>query len=215
MDVSKPMVFEQIARVGKALGHGTRLELLELLSQSERTVDSLARTAGLGVTTASAHLQTLKQAGLVATRKAGTRVYYRLAGEDVARLYAMLRDVATAHLADVATAVTALLGDDVARVTRDQLLARAERGEVTVVDVRPTVEYDGGHIPGAVNIPLDELPERLAELPSDTEVVAYCRDAHCVLAPAAVRLLTERGHPAYQLVDGMLEWRLAGLPVAA
>ncbi|GGM74350.1 ArsR family transcriptional regulator [Longimycelium tulufanense] len=213
--VTKPMVFDQIARVGKALASGKRLELLDLLAQAERTVEALARAAGLGVTTVSAHLQTLKQGGLVATRKEGTRVYYRLASPAVARLYAAVRDVAVTHLADVAAAVTAFLGPGVENVTREQLLRRADRGEVTVIDVRPPEEYASGHIPGALSVPLDELPHRLEELPVDTEIVAYCRDAQCVLAPDAVRLLTDRGRPARQLADGMLEWRLAELPVEA
>lgn len=213
--VTKPMVFDQIARVGKALASGKRLELLDLLAQAERTVESLARAAGLGVTTASAHLQTLKQGGLVATRKEGTRVHYRLASPEVAHLYATMRNVATSHLADVAAAVSAYLGPEVEHVTRDQLLHRADRGEVTVIDVRPHEEYAAGHIPGALSIPLDELVHRLDELPAETEVVAYCRGAHCVLAPDAVRLLADHGRPARQLADGMLEWRLADLPVEA
>ncbi|WP_216215429.1 ArsR/SmtB family transcription factor [Amycolatopsis aidingensis] len=211
--VTKPMVFDQIARVGKALASGKRLELLDLLAQAERTVEGLARAAGLGVTTTSAHLQTLKQGGLVATRKEGTRVFYQLASSEVAALYAAVRDVATTHLADVTAAVTAFLGPEVERVTRAELLARADRGEVTVLDVRPKVEYAAGHIPGALNIPLDELPDRLDELPEGTEIVAYCRGAQCVLAPDAVRLLADQGRPASRLADGMLEWRLAELPV--
>ncbi|GAA4427839.1 ArsR/SmtB family transcription factor [Actinokineospora soli] len=214
MAVTKPEVFDQIARVGKALANGKRLELLDLLAQAERTVDALAKAAGLGVTTASAHLQALKQGGLVATRKDGTRVHYRLAGPAVARLYATVRDVATDHLADVAAAVTAYLGPGVEQVTRAQLLERADRGEITVLDVRPAEEYAAGHIPGAVNIPVDQLLQRLDELPEGTEVVAYCRGAHCVFAADAVRLLADRGRPARALADGMLEWRLAELPVA-
>lgn len=213
--VTKPMVFDQIARVGKALASGKRLELVDLLAQSERTVEALAHAAGLGVSTTSTHLQILKQGGLVASRKDGTRVYYRLASGEVACLYAMLRDVASTHVADVAAAITAFLGPEVEQVTREQLLARVDRGEVTVIDVRPHVEYAAGHIPGALSIPLDELPDRLDELPEGTEVVAYCRDTHCVLAPDAVRLLTEQKRLARQLADGMLEWRLAELPVEA
>lgn len=213
-DSAKPLMFDQVARAGKALANGKRLELLDLLSQAERSVEDLARAAGLGVTTTSAHLQTLKQGGLVATRRDGTRVYYRLAGPEVARLYATLRDVATAHLADVAAAVTAYLGPEVEHVNRDELLARVESGTVTVLDVRPAEEYAAGHIPGAISIPLDQLAGRLAELPEDTEVVAYCRGVNCVLAPDAVRLLNERGRLARKLSEGMLEWRLAELPVA-
>jgi rhodanese-related sulfurtransferase/DNA-binding transcriptional ArsR family regulator len=210
---NKQLMFDQIARAGKALASGKRLELLDLLAQAERTVEGLARAARLGVSTASAHLQTLKQGGLVATRKEGTRVYYRLASPDVARLYADLRDVATTHLADVAAAVTDFLGPEVEHVSRDDLLERARRGDVVVLDVRPAEEYAAGHIPGALSIPLNQLAERLDELPADTEVVAYCRGVNCVLAPDAVRLLSEHGREARRLADGMLEWRLAELPV--
>jgi rhodanese-related sulfurtransferase len=209
----KAMLYEQIARTAKALANGKRLELVDLLAQGERTVEALARASGLGVTTTSAHLQSLRAGGVVATRRDGTRVYYRLAGDDVADLYARLRDVAANHLADVAAAVRAYLGDDTEEVSRDELLRRAAAGEVTVVDVRPGEEYAAGHIPGALSIPLAELTDRLAELPADTEVVAYCRGAYCVLAPQAVRVLGEHGRTARRLADGMLEWRVAGLPV--
>jgi rhodanese-related sulfurtransferase/DNA-binding transcriptional ArsR family regulator len=201
--------------VGKALASGKRLELLDLLAQGERDVASLAAAADLGVTTASAHLQTLRQANLVTTRRDGTRVLYRLAGRDVADLFARLRDVAQSHLPDVEAARLAYLGDDGGEpVTRDQLQHLAETGTITVLDVRPTEEYAAGHIPGAVSIPLDELADRLAELPDDGQIVAYCRGAYCVLAHDAVRLLTRHGHTANRLADGMLEWRLADLPVA-
>lgn len=210
---AKNALFDQFARVGKALASGKRLELLDLLAQGERTVEALARAAGLGLTTASAHLQTLKQANLVATRRAGTRIYYRLAGVDVAALLALVRSVANAHLPDVEAARIAYLGSDTDQVAREELLHRANTG-ITVLDVRPREEYAAGHIPGAVGIPLDELPERLADLPVDQEIVAYCRGTYCVLAHDAVRLLTTAGHRARRLADGMLEWRLAELPIA-
>ena len=210
----KTALFDQFARVGKALASGKRLELLDLLAQGERDVASLAHAADLGVTSASAHLQTLRQANLVTTRREGTRVLYRLAGRDVARLYAQVRDVARSHLPDVEAARRAYLGDDGGQpVTRDQLRELSRGGSVTVLDVRPREEYASGHIPGAVSIPLDELAERLSELPDDGHIVAYCRGGYCVLAHDAVRLLAARGRPAQRLADGMLEWRLAGLPV--
>ena len=210
----KAALFDQLARVGKALGSGKRLELLDLLAQGERTVDALARTCGLGITTASAHLQALKRAGLVATRREGTRIHYRLAGPDVAEAYVRLRDLAAVHLPDVAAARDAYLGpDDAEAVTRDELLRRVAAGAVTVVDVRPAEEYAAGHIPAAVSIPLGELPDRLAELPADVEVVAYCRGAYCVFSHEAVRLLAAHGRHARRLAEGMLEWRLADLPV--
>jgi rhodanese-related sulfurtransferase/DNA-binding transcriptional ArsR family regulator len=208
-------LYEQFARVGKALASGKRLELLDLLAQGERDVASLAAAADLGLTTASAHLQTLRQANLVTTRRDGTRILYRLAGADVAQLYARLRDVAQSHLPDVEAARVAYLGADGGEpVTREQLQKLARRRLVTVLDVRPTEEYEGGHIPGAVSIPLDELAARLAELPDGGQIVAYCRGAYCVLAHDAVALLRRRGRRAQRLADGMLEWRLAGLPVA-
>lgn len=210
---AKTALFDQFARVGKALGSGKRLELLDLLAQGERTVEALAQAADLGLTTASAHLQSLKRAHLVATRREGTKVYYRLAGDDVALLYALVRNVASEHLADVAAARDAYLGPDTDQVGRDELLRRVRAGQVAMVDVRPREEYAAGHIPGAVSIPLDELADRLTDLPTDQEVVAYCRGAYCVLAHEAVRLLTDRGRPARRLADGMLEWRLADLPV--
>jgi len=214
---AKTELFEQYARVGKALSAPKRLELLDLLAQGERTVDALARTAGLGVSTASMHLQTLRQAGLVRTRKEGTSVHYRLAGDDVAGLYADLRDVALAHLADADRALVAYLGgDDVGEaedVPREELLRRARSGETVVLDVRPQHEYAAGHIPGAVSIPVEELEQRLTELPADVHVVAYCRGAYCVLAYDAVRLLTRHGRSAQRLREGMLEWQLAGMPV--
>lgn len=211
----KTALYEQFARVGKALASGKRLELLDLLAQGERDVASLAAAAGLGVTTASAHLQALRQANLVTTRRDGTRIWYRLAGRDVADLFARVRDLAQSRLPDVAAARRAYLGEDGGEpVTRDQLRHLAETGGVTVLDVRPRQEYLAGHIPGAVSIPLDELADRLAELPADGEVVAYCRGAYCVLAHDAVRLLAAHGRAGRRLADGMLEWRLADLPVA-
>jgi len=213
---SKAALYEQFARVGRALASGRRLELLDLLAQSERSVDALARAAGLGVTSASAHLQILRQANLVSTRRDGTRVLYRLAGPDVADLYARLRTVAHTHLPDVQTARVTYLGHEVDSepVSRDELLRRAAAGDVTVLDVRPAEEYTAGHIPGAVSVPAEELAHRLAEIPPEAEIVAYCRGAYCVLAHDAVRLLVARGRRARRLADGMLEWRLADLPVA-
>jgi rhodanese-related sulfurtransferase/DNA-binding transcriptional ArsR family regulator len=211
---SKTALFDQFARIGKALGSGKRLELLDLLAQSERTVEALAREAELGVTTTSAHLQTLKRANLVATRREGTKVYYRLAGDDVAAVLVLVRTVASDHLPDVQAARAAYLGPDTEQVTREELLRRVRTGQVVVIDVRPREEYAAGHIPGALCIPLDELPGRLADLPADQEIVAYCRGAYCVLAHDAVRLLTAHRRSARSLSEGMLEWRLADLPIA-
>lgn len=213
IDARRSQLYDEIARTAKALANGKRLELLDLLARGERTVEALARAAGLGVTSTSAHLQSLKQGGLVANRRDGVRIYYRLAGDDVADIYVRLRNVAARHLATVGVAASAYLGEGTEEVTRDELIRRYAAGELAVVDVRPREEYDAGHIPGALSIPLDALIERLAELPTDIEIVAYCRDAYCVLAPEAVRLLTAGGRSARRLADGMLEWRLVGLPV--
>jgi rhodanese-related sulfurtransferase/DNA-binding transcriptional ArsR family regulator len=211
---AKTALYEAFAVSGKALANGKRLELLDLLAQGERTVEALARAAGLNLTTASAHLQTLKQAGFVATRRDGVRVHYRLAGDDVANLFVLLRKVADAHQAAVPVARDAYLGDGPrVDITREQLRQKTIAGRVVILDVRPAHEYAAGHIPGAVNIPVDDLTERINELPEDTEIVVYCRGAFCVLAHDAVRLLTDRGHRAVRLSDGMLEWRLADLPV--
>ncbi|MFC4463561.1 ArsR/SmtB family transcription factor [Streptomyces xiangluensis] len=212
----KAQLYDAFAASGKALASGKRLELLDLLAQGERTVDALAKAAGLNLTTASAHLQTLKQAGFVATRREGVRIHYRLAGDDVAQLFALLRKVAERHQAAVPAARDAYLGEDgTAEVTHEELRVRVAAGEVVVLDVRPVEEYRAGHIPGALSIPVDELPDRINELPEETEIIVYCRGEYCVLAYDAVRLLTDRGRRAIRLDDGMLEWRLAELPVDA
>jgi len=213
-------VFDRLAVVGKAFASATRLELIDLLSQGERTVEALATEAGLQTSTASAHLQVLKLANLVATRREGTRIHYRLAGDDVTALYASLRTVARSHSADVESALASYLGigrhdDDVELVTREDLRARLEREEVLLIDVRPAEEFAAGHIPGAASVPFGRIEESLAEVPADAEIVAYCRGGWCVMAHDAVRLLQAHGRTARRLEDGMLEWRVAGLPVEA
>ncbi len=216
----KAELFEAFARVGKALGNGKRLELLDLLTQGERSVETLAAAAGLGLSTASAHLQALRQAGLVTTRRDGNRIHYDLAGPDILRLYSLLRSVAQEYVTDVEPRRVAYLGLGTGRaadeeVTRDELIARARAGTVTVLDVRPYEEYDAAHIPGALSVPLEELRDRLSELPETGEIVAYCRGAYCVLAYEAVDVLRSAGRSASRLNQGMLEWRLRGLPVEA
>ncbi|WP_030421432.1 MULTISPECIES: metalloregulator ArsR/SmtB family transcription factor [unclassified Streptomyces] len=213
---SRARLYDAFAASGKALASGKRLELLDVLAQGERTVDALAKAAGLNLTTASAHLQILKQAGFVTTRREGVRIHYRLADDDVARLFALLRKVAEAHQPAVPPARDAYLGEGgPAALSPGELRARVAAGEAVVLDVRPDAEYRAGHIPGAVSIPLAELADRIGELPEDLEVVVYCRGAYCVLAYDAVRLLADRGRRAVRLHDGMLEWRLSDLPVAA
>ena len=213
----KTALLAQFARVAKALASPVRLELVDLLTQAERSVEDLARAAGLPVGNTSAQLRELHAAGLVASRREGIRVFYRLAGDDVAAIYRTLRQVALARLPDAEAARAAYLGSDepAEPVSRDELLRRAEAGEALVIDVRPAAEYAAGHIPGAVSVPLGELPARLDELPDGSEIVAYCRGTYCVLARDAVRLLRASGRAARPLRDGMLEWRLDGLPVEA
>lgn len=210
-------LFDQLAVVGKAFGNAKRLELVDLLAQGERTVEALAREAGLGLSTASAHLQVLKLSSLVRTRREGTRVYYRLAGDDVLDLYASLGAVARRHSADVDHALSAYLGTDllgdVDEVGREELLRRLAADEVVLLDVRPTEEFRAGHIAGARSMPFDEVAGALGVLPTDRDLVAYCRGAWCVMAHDAVRLLHDAGRPARRLEGGMLEWRQAGLPV--
>ena len=209
----KAALFDEIARVGKALGNGRRLQILDLLAQGERTVESIATATGMNLTTASANLQSLKAGGLVHSRRDGTRQHYRLAGADVARLFALVQTVAEAHLADVARSAAEVLGSPDDAVTRAELIRRRETGEITLIDVRPHEEYEAGHIPGAINIPVAELADRLAELPADHDIVAYCRGAFCVMAPDAVRIAHAAGRDMKRLDEGMLEWALAGLPV--
>lgn len=210
----KDALFEQFARVGKGLASPKRLELLDVLAQGERSVESLAQATALKLTTASAHLKTLRQGGLVRSRKDGTRIYYRLASEEVAHLFASLRQVARKHLAETDKAAAEFLGTDgLEPVSRADLLDRLKSGHVVLVDVRPPSEYAAAHIEGAMSIPQEQLVDRLAELP-DLEVVAYCRGEYCVLAYEAVRLLRSRGRMARRLDGGMLEWRLEQRPIA-
>jgi rhodanese-related sulfurtransferase/DNA-binding transcriptional ArsR family regulator len=207
-------LYDAVARVGQALSSGTRLKMLELLAQRERPVVELATVAGLNVTTASAHLQGLREAGLVVSRREGRHVLYRLAGTDVAALVARLCAVAEAHRRDVRAELTsALPTDDIRLMGRDELLAASDAGRVVVVDVRPSDEYVAGHLPGAVSIPLDELAARLSEIPVDVEVVAYCRGRYCVLSHRAVRRLLDHGFDAALAADGILEWRADGVPI--
>ena len=207
-------VFDELAVVGKAFGSARRLELIDLLTQGERTVDALSRETGMGVSTTSAHLQILKLSNLVRTRREGTKIHYRLAGEDVAALYAAMRQVALVNSPDVEKALAAHLGmGEVEEVSHSELLRRLQDGDVLLVDVRPAEEYAAGHIPGAVSIPFGSLQESLADWPEGEDIITYCRGAYCVMASDAVRLLSARGQAARRLKDGLLEWRLAGHPV--
>jgi rhodanese-related sulfurtransferase/predicted transcriptional regulator len=212
---TKRRLFEHLAQVGQALGSAARLAMLDLLSQGERSVEQLAAAAGLSVANASQHLQVLRRAGLVATRREGAHVHYRPAGDDVVALWLSLRKVAEARNGDVERAARNYLGDEVEAIGRAELAERLVSGELVVLDVRPRVEFAAGHIQGARSVPLDELEARLDEIPDDAEVVAYCRGPYCVYAHEAVRVLRAAGRRAHRLEDGWPEWRLAGLPSAA
>ena len=212
--LAKNALFAEFAAVGKALGNPTRLELLDLLAQGPRSVDDLATAIQVGVSTCSAHLQTLRETGLVDTRRDGKRIFYSLAGDDVIGLWDQLRRVAQHHRPHTDIARRAYLGpEDTTAVASDELLRRIEAGNTVVLDVRPDPEYAAGHLPGALHVPLDQLAQRLAELPADRQIVAYCRGRYCVLAHEAVRLLHQHGITAQRATDGILEWKLAGLPM--
>lgn len=213
---AKDTLYEQFARLGKAVANPKRIELLDLLAQGEHSVEDLALGSHMGITNTSNHLQVLRHARLVETRKEGTYVLYRLADEGVLRFYVALRDLAQVRLTEVDQVVRDyfLARDDLEPITREELVERAAHDRVIVLDVRPRHEYEAGHIPGAVSVPLDELQDRLATLHPRTEIVAYCRGPYCVLATEAIQLLRGGGFRARRLKDGMPEWRMAGLPVA-
>ncbi len=211
----KEQVYELVARIAKAADSPRRLEILEVLAQGPRNVESVAEQTALSVANASRHLQVLRQAGLVEGHKQGLFVEYRLAEAEVFELLRVLRGMAERRLGDVDRLVRRYLGarDELEPVSRAELLERVRSGSVVVLDVRPREEYRAGHISGAVSIPVDELPRRLRELPSRKEVVAYCRGPYCVMAFDAVKTLRRRGRRARRLVEGFPEWRAAGLPV--
>jgi rhodanese-related sulfurtransferase len=208
----KDAVFEAIALMGKAFASPVRLELLDLLAQAPRTVDELAKASAQSTANTSQHLQALHQAGMVARAREGTSVRYSLAGEQALRLWLALRDASISQLAEVERAARDYLGHEVDAIGRDELIARLRAGDVVLVDVRPSEEYAAGHIDGARSIPLNELQERLAELPPDREVVAYCRGPFCAYAHDAVRQIQASGRQARRLQEGWPEWRLADKP---
>ena len=212
---AKDALFDGFATIAGALASGRRAEIVEVLAQGERSVDQVAEAIGQSLANTSHHLRTLARAGLVTSRRAGTFAYYRLASERVLELWLALREVAAEQLDDIEHLATDYLGDreGLETIDRDELRDRLETGEVVLIDVRPQLEYAAGHIPGAVSVPPDELGERLAELPTDRQVVAYCRGPYCVYADDAVRELAARGQPAARLRDGLVEWRRAGGPV--
>lgn len=214
---AKDALFDAFAEVAKALASGRRAEIVDVLAQGERSVEAVAEELGQSLANTSHHLRALARAGLVRTRRDGTRIFYALASERVASLWAALRDVAAEHVAGIERLADAYLGDrsGLEAITRTELVARLALGDVVVLDVRPDAEYRAGHIPGARSVPPGELRRSLAALPKDTDVVAYCRGPYCVYADDAVRELDRRGYRARRLEDGYPEWKRAGLPVAA
>jgi rhodanese-related sulfurtransferase len=212
---AKSALFDAFASVGQALGNGRRAEIVDVLAQGERSVEQLGEEIGQSVANTSHHLHVLARAGLVRSRREGTRIYYRLAGERVGDLWAAVRDVAVRHVAEVGVLADEYMGerDEVEQLSAEELEQRLARDQVVLLDVRPEPEYEAGHIAGACSAPLDELPELLSKLPRRREIVAYCRGPYCVYADDAVRLLRERGLKARRLDVGFPEWRRAGLPV--
>jgi rhodanese-related sulfurtransferase len=213
----KDAIYEQFARLGKAVSAPKRLELLELLCQGPRTVEALAEQAAMSVANASQHLQVLRAARLVDAEKKGLYVEYRLADDEVCRFFVALRGLAEARLAEVDRVTHEYFEHRGAMeaVEGDELMRRVKSGEVTVLDVRPAEEYRAGHIPGAISIPVDELKARLKELPKDREVVAYCRGPYCVMALEAVELLRKKGFEAHRMEQGVVDWRARGWRVAS
>ena len=212
---AKDALYEGFAEVAKALASGRRAEIVDVLAQGERPVDEVATEIGQSVANTSHHLRAMARAGLLTTRRDGTRIFYALASDRVGELWSALRDVATEHTAGLERLVDAYLGerDGLDTIDRDELARRIRRGDVVILDVRPEAEYSSGHIAGAASVPIGELRKHLRALPKDAEVVAYCRGPFCVYADDAVRELTRRGFRARRLEDGFPEWKRAGLPV--
>lgn len=212
----KDLLYEQVARIGKAVSSPKRLELLELLAQSEKSVEQLAGELSIDIKLASAHLRALREARLVTSRKDGKFVVYRLTGDDVAGLWVTLREVAEEHLVDLRVALDQMVAEPskLLTVDRDTLLKRAKRGEVLIIDVRPQQEYERAHLPFARSMPVQELASRIAELPRDKDIVAYCRGPFCLFSEEAHRLLSRKGYRVQKLLDGVSEWQAAGMPLA-
>jgi rhodanese-related sulfurtransferase/DNA-binding transcriptional ArsR family regulator len=213
---AKNSLFDAFAEVAKALASGRRAEIVDVLAQGERSVDDIAGEIDQSVANTSHHLHALKRAGLLTSRREGTRVFYALASERVGELWAALRDVAAEHVAGVERLATAYLGDraDVEAITRHELASRLRRRNVVVIDVRPPAEYTAGHIPGARSVPPNEVRQHLRAIPKDSDVVAYCRGPFCVYADDVVRSLKRRGIRARRLEDGFPEWKRAGHDIA-
>lgn len=211
----KDLLYEQVARIGKSLASPKRLELVELLAQGEKSVETLAAQAGLDMGLASAHLKALREARLVVTRREGKYIYYRLSGPDVSQLWVAMRETAEEHLLELRLALEQMSSqpDTLVSESRESLLEKARQGEIVVIDVRPVSEFNAGHLPHARSLPLEELERRLAELPVDRAIVAYCRGPFCLMSDEAVALLAAKGYRVQKIRDGVSEWQAAGLPV--
>lgn len=211
----KDLLYEQVARIGKALASPKRLELLEVLAQGEKTVEALSAELSIDVKLTSAHLKALLAARLVDNRRNGKYVVYRLSGRDVSDLWVNLREVAEEHLLELRMAIGQMVAqpDKLSTINRKALLEQAKRGEVIVIDVRPQAEYEAAHLPFARSMPIDELERRLSELPRRREIVAYCRGPFCMLSGEALKLLHAKGYKAKKILDGVSEWQAAGLPL--
>ena len=211
----KEALFDGLVEAAKALGSGRRAQLIDVLGQGERPVDELAAEIQQSMANTSQHLQRLLRAGLVCSRRSGTRIYYSLAGPAVERLWRALRETAEVHSGELDNLVHAYIGDraGLSIITRDELLVRLRQGDVVVLDVRPQPEYEAGHIPGALSVPVTDVKSRLREVPGGSEIVAYCRGPYCMYADEAVRLIMDEGRPATRLEEGFPEWKAAGLPV--
>ncbi|MDD2741396.1 MAG: metalloregulator ArsR/SmtB family transcription factor [Rhodocyclaceae bacterium] len=212
---NKSYLYEHVARIGKSLSSPKRLELLELLAQGEKTVETLSTQADIDMRLASAHLKALREARLVETRRDGKYIHYRLSGPDVAQLWVTLRETAEEHLVELRLALAQMVSapDCLCTEDRESLLLKAQQGDVVVIDVRPAAEFNAGHLPFARSMPLDELEQRLADLPADSHVVAYCRGPFCVMSDEAVKLLRDKGFSAQKITDGVCEWAASGLPI--
>lgn len=213
--VAKDALYDGFAVVGRALGSGRRAEIIDVLAQGERSVEDIAHEIGQSVANTSQHLRQLLRAGLVVSRRDGNRIYYRPSSQRVSELWAAIRDVAEAHVAELDRLARDYLGDrdELESIGRDELVKRMRAGGVVVIDVRPAAEYSAGHIRGALSVPVTDLSKRLRELPENRSVVAYCRGPYCVYADEAVRTLRRRGYRAVRLEDGYPEWAAAGLPI--
>ncbi|MGX1162121.1 ArsR family transcriptional regulator [Arthrobacter sp. SLBN-100] len=212
---AKDALYDALVEAAKALGNGRRAQLIDVLGQGERSVEELAGEIHQSTANTSQHLQRLLRAGLASSRRSGTRIYYSLASPAVERLWRALRETAEAHPGELGELVRAYVGDraELSMITRDELLLRLRQGDVVVLDVRPLPEYEAGHIPNAISVPLPEVKSRLREVPQASEIVAYCRGPYCLYADEAVRLLTNEGRVAARLEEGFPEWKAAGLPI--